>query len=223
MKLLLSIILLLTFGVTAFSQENLVDIKDPKAKAILDKISSQLEGYKSLEMDFELAIEFQGMPAEKQKGKIIQQGKKYFVDMDIQSVYSDGKSLWLYMKKNKEVQWNDADAAAESGFMDPTSLINLYKTGEYGYAITGEKVEDGKTIQSIEFKPLDRDSPYSKMRLIVLKGSNTVKSMKVFSKDGSSYTLNINNIKPNLDYPANTFVFDKSKFPGVHIEDLRMD
>lgn len=199
--------------------QSATDIKDPKAKAILDKISAELASFESVEMDFELTIEFPGAQAEVQKGKLIQKDDKYFVDMEMQSVYSDGKSLWLHLKNNNEVQWSNAEAAEAGGFMDPTSLINMYKTDEYAYAITGD--EDGK--QLIEFKPLDKASPYFKMRLAVVKGKNKVSSMKVFSKDGSSYTMKLSDMKSNKNYPADTFVFDKSKYPGVHVEDLRIN
>ncbi len=218
MKLFISMFLIAFIVAAAGAQES-VDIKDPKAKAILDKITSELESYESVEMDFELVIEFPGMGKEVQKGKLIQQEDKYFVDTEMQAIYSDGASIWMHMKGNNEVQWSNAEAAAEGGFMDPTSMLNLYKTGDYAYAITGEK----EGSQEIEFKPLDKSSPYSKMRLSLQKGTNKVDHMKVFSKDGSKFTMNLSKITANGDYPESTFIFDKTKFPGVHVEDLRLD
>ena len=47
--------------------------------------------------------------------------------------------------------------------------------------------------------------------------------MKVFSKDGSKFTLKIESMATNKIYPAEMFVFDKTKYPGVHVEDLRID
>ncbi|WP_235296584.1 LolA family protein [Portibacter marinus] len=219
MKLFISMFLLAFLIAAAGAQDNAVAIKDPKAEAILDKISSQLSDYESVEMDFELNIEFPGMGEEVQKGKLIQKGDKFYVDTEMQSIYSDGESIWMHMKNNNEVQLSNADVAAAGGFMDPTSLLNLYKTGEYAYAITAE----ANGNQEIEFKPLDKSSPYSKMRLSVVKGKNKVNSMKVFSKDGSRYTMKLSDVIPNKSYPDAIFVFDKSKYPGVHVEDLRID
>ena len=67
MKSLIASLFILALGFSTFAQENVVNIKDPKAKVILDIISSQLESYKSLEMDFELNIQFPGQTAEIQK------------------------------------------------------------------------------------------------------------------------------------------------------------
>lgn len=219
MRLFITMFLLAVLIATAAGQNSAVDIKDEKAKVILDKISNELASFNSVEMDFELSISIPGSPAEVQKGKIIQQGEKYFVDMEMQAVYSDGKSLWLHMKNNNEVQWNNVEEAQNGGFMDPTSLINMYKTGDYAYAISGE----GEGNQYIEFKPLDKSSPYAKMRLSVVKGKNRVNSMKIFGKDGYNYTMALSEMKSNMTYPDDTFVFDKSKHPGVHVEDLRIN
>lgn len=205
------------------SQTNAVDIKDPKAKKILDDISSQFSSFKTLEMEFDLEIAFVGQSAEVQSGKLIQAGDKFFVDMPAQTIYCNGASLWIHLKNNKEVQLNNAEAAAEGGFLDPSSLLNIYKTGDYAYAVTNESKEDDLSIQQIEFKPLDSDSPYTKLRMTVVKNKNEVRRMKVFGKDGSNYTLVIKNISSNKLYPPETFNFDQSKFPGVHVEDLRID
>lgn len=222
MRTILSILFLAILYVSVFAQADAVNIKDPNALKLLDKISGEMASYASMEMNFELNLEFPGMEVEVQKGKIIQSGEKYFLDMDIQSIYCDGQSLWLFMKNNKEVQWTNVQEASSGGFMDPKTLMNLYKTGEYAYAITDEVVENGKKITQIEFKPLDKSSPYSKMRLSLYSDNTTLQSMKVFSKDGSRYTLLIKDIIKNKNYPANTFVFDKNAHPGVHVEDLRM-
>lgn len=223
MKLFFQTFLFFFISSQLFAQNSVVDIKDPQAEKILNAISSKLESYKSVEMDFDFEMEWPGMEPEIQSGKIIQQGDKYFVEMKMQSVYCDGNSLWIYMKNNKEVQWNNAEEAEEGGFMNPSALINLYKTGDFAYAITEEVKEDSKWVQKIEFKPLDNTYQYSKMRLTIIKGENQVKNMKVFSKDGSNYTMNINKIESNKTYDDATFIFDKTKFPGVHVEDLRID
>ena len=50
-----------------------------------------------------------------------------------------------------------------------------------------------------------------------------VAQMKVFSKDGSRYTLKIIDIRANMNYTSDVFAFDESKYPGIHVEDLRID
>ena len=196
---------------------------DPAAKRILDKLKKEYDTYKSMKIDFNLILELPGQDAETQKGMVIQQDEKYKLELDDRAIYSDGNYVWLHVKKNNEVQINDADMGDEENMLSPKDMLNLYESGEFVYAITAEPLLDGKKVTQIEFKPLDRDSEFSKMVLYVSKNSGEMSQMKVFSKDGGRYTLKINEILPNRQYGPEVFRFDESKFPGIHIEDLRID
>ena len=195
---------------------------DPKAKAILDKLKKQYDSYKSMEVKFDLVMEFPNQPAENQKGTVIQDGKKFNVKMNDQEIYSDGKTVWVYLKKNKEVQISNADEN-DGDMLSPKQMLRLYEKGNYVYAIVEERTENGKKVADIEFKPLDKKTEYSKMRLTVDKSANKMLSLRIFSKDGSKYTLKVSDIIPNKTYEPGIFAFNPKAFPGVHIEDLRID
>ncbi len=197
---------------------------DPKAKKILDGLKKEYNSYKSLEVSFELEIESPGNEKDTQKGKLIKSGKKFMASLTEQDVYCDGKTVWLHLKSNKEVQINNyEEGKSDQMMMSPTEMIKIYEGGKYAYAITGNAIEDGKNVTLIEFKPLDKKSEYSKMRLSIDTKNNKAISMKIFSKDGSRYTLLVKNILPNKAYSADVFVFNAKKNPGVRIEDLRID
>ena len=196
---------------------------DPKAKVILDKLKKTLEGYSSVEMRFVLTMELPKQNKEVQRGTLIQSQKKFVVKMDQQDVYCDGKSTWIHFKNNKQVQLTDYDEKSGGAFLSPTQLLNLYQTGEYVYTITQERTEKGNTIADIEFKPLDLNNEFAKMRLTVNKTLNKVVSLRVFAKDGSRYTLDLESLLPNKKYDPATFVFNAKDHPGVRIEDLRID
>lgn len=224
MKKISVLFVLAIFMTTAFAQNSIgIDANDPKAKAILDQIKQQYESYTSLDVNFTLTIEFPEEEPEVQKGQIAQQGDKYKLDMGNQSITSDGKSMWFHLKNRNEVQINDVDLEAEDEEMlSPKNLLKIYEQSDFLYALVGEAVEEGKTVQKIEFKPLDEDSEYFKMRLTIDKKSKMINRIKTFSKDGSRYVLQIDKLTPNKDFPANYFTFDESKFPGIHVENLRM-
>lgn len=224
MKYVFSFLLLvLSLGLTGQKTFNKASDSDPKAKKILDALKKEYNGYKSMEVVFELVLELKGQPTETQKGKLIQQGKKYQVSIADQEIYCDGKAVWLYLKSNKEVQINDFEEGPGSDVMSPAEMLRLYESGQYAYAITGNAIENGTNVTQIEFKPLDKNSEYSKIRLSVSEKNNKASSIKVFSKDGSRYTLVVKSIVPNKTYASDVFVFNAKKHPGVHIEDLRID
>lgn len=225
MKKLSSFLLLLGLLTTSFAQDNVgIDQNDPKAKAILDGIKDKYEAYKSLDVDFTLTIEFPEEDAEVQKGHISQEGDKYKLDLASQSIISDGQSMWFHLKNRNEVQINDIEEGMEDeDMLSPQSLLRIYEKDNFLFALVGEAIEGGKTVQKIEFKPLDTESEYFKMRLTVDKKTQQINRIKTFSKDGSRYTLDIDNFTPNKVFADGHFGFNKSNYPGIHIEDLRMD
>lgn len=195
---------------------------DPEATKILNRVKSNYKKYKSSEIDFDLLIEMQGQKAETQKGKLVQMGKKFMASTGDQELYCDGKTVWVYLKDAKEVQVNNFDPNASAEFISPDQLMTMYEKGDYIYAITGEEKIGGKTYTDIEFKPKDKNSQYAKIRMAIDKADQP-HYIKVFSKNGSKFTLVINKIINNRNYPANYFVFNSKTHPGVHIEDLRID
>ena len=197
---------------------------DPEAKALLDKIKKQYQSYKSLEAVFTLDIEIPEQPKEVQKGTISQQGNKYNLQLGSQSVISDGKAIWLIMENNKEVQINDIPEEGEdNSILSPQSLFTFYEKGDFVYIMANEFHDKatGKNVQQIEFKPLDKDSEYIKLRLTVEKGTGVVQNIKAFSRDGSRFTFTLDKISPNKTFAASHFSFDKEKYKGYYIEDLR--
>ncbi len=206
---------LVAISFSAFTQS------DPAAKKILDQMKSDFDNHQSTSIDFQLIIEIPEQAEEKQNGSIIQSGEKYQINLDQQSIYCDGSSVWIHLKENKEVQISDYDGDESGELMSPRDIMKIYESGEYEYALMNEQKENGKSVKQIEFTPIDKDSEYFKMRMTIYANSLQLKRVKVFAKDGSRFTMKVNNIEFDKKYDSGTFTFDASKHPGVHIEDLR--
>mgnify|MGYP000276831719 CR=1 FL=1 len=222
---ILTVILLSLFTITASSAQMMgSEESDPQATKILDKLKSEYDGYSSMEIDFNLIMEIPGQEEENQKGNVIRQADKYKLSVGDRVIFSNGDYIWLYIGKNNEVQINDADLGDDSEDMiSPTNMLQMYESGDFVYAITDEPFVDGRKLTKIDFKPLDKDTEYSKIALFVDTRENDIKQIKIFSKDGSRYTLQVNGVKSNEKYASDVFEFNSSDYPGVHIEDLRID
>ncbi len=196
---------------------------DPQAKKVLDKIRKKYDAYKTLEAAFSLTIEMPQQPKEVQKGSIGQEGDKFRLEMDQQVIVNDSKTTWVYLKKNNEVQINTSQkGGGDDTFLTPKELLSRYQKGDFIYAIVDKITEGGKVLTQIEFKPKDKKSEYSKLRLAIDEKAGTIQSIKAFSKDGSRYTFAITRFSPNKKFAADYFTFDPKKYPGVKVEDLRM-
>ena len=221
------LLLLMTFGFVFQLEAQKAaapETSDPEAKKVLDKIRKKYDAYKTLEAGFTLSIEVPGQDKEVQKGTIGQEDSKFRLEMDQQVIVSDGKTTWVYLKKNKEVQINDADPqdTGESGFLTPKDLLKRYEKGDYLYAITDKTTENGKVLTQIEFKPKDKNSEYAKLRVAIDESAGSIDNIKAFAKDGSRYTFKISKLSPNKKFDTAYFTFDSKKYPGVHVEDLRL-
>ena len=217
------ITLLLSVGLIINTFAQVKEQSDPQATKILDQLKKKYDSFSSMEADFTLEMKLSGQDTETQKGKIIQSGEKYFLSLDDQEIYNDGTHVWIHMKSNKEVQWSDADFDEEGEIMSPKDMLRIYESNDYIYAITDERTEKGDKVTDIEFKPLDRDSEYIKMRISISKKDNMMKKIAIFARDGSRYTVNLDNIQSNKAYDDKIFAFNKAAYPGVHVEDLRID
>lgn len=223
---LLLVVVAFGFGITGsigqgtFSK---VGDSDPEAKRILDKIKKEYDGFKSISVDFDLVLSLPEQEEEIQKGYLKQKGEKFVAKIADQEIFCNGKSIWVHLISNNEVQINDFDPEESEDMLSPKDMLRIYEKGDYIYAITDEEIVKGKRLTLIEFKPTDRNSEYIKMRLAVDTKANRVYSVKVFSRDGSRYTLKVNNLKANPVLDESVFAFDKSKYPGVRVEDLRID
>lgn len=196
---------------------------DPKAKVLLDKLKKEFDSYKTMEVTFEMELEVPGRQTEKFKGQIIQDGKKYLVKMKDQEIYADGQSVWVYLKPQKEVQISDFEDGDDSGFLSPKQLMTLYDRGDFVYFILEERKVGNQLFADIEFKPLNKRSDFSKIRLTIDKKLNKMVALRVFFKDGTKSLFTPNNIISNKTYPASTFVLNTKGLTGVNIEDLRLN
>jgi outer membrane lipoprotein carrier protein len=195
--------------------------KDPDATRILSKIKKQYDTYKSLEVQFQMEMEFPGTPVEKQQGKLIQEGAKYHVQTDQYVIICDAKTLWFVNRQAKEGQINTVGKDDGLTMFSPLELMKIYEKDNHNIGLVNEFTEKGVGYQEIEFVPRDRSADYSKARLVVRKGTHEISDVRFFNKDGSRMSLKIKSLAPNKAVPAGQFAFKSSQFPGVYMEDLR--
>ncbi|MCB0648292.1 MAG: outer membrane lipoprotein carrier protein LolA [Saprospiraceae bacterium] len=223
-KHIFAVLLIILMAVSSsFAQSKPLTGNDPEATKMLEKIKKEYQKHKTIETVFDVVTEYPGSKAMTQSGKLIQQGKKYAMVMSDQEVYCDGKNVWYYLKDDKEVQVNNFDDKSSEEVMSPEQLLRFYENGNYLYAITGEEKIGTKNLTNIEFKPKSRMSQYSKVRIGVDNSNGMPNYIKVFSKNGAKMTLVIKSTSYDKLYKPDAFVFNEKKYPGIHVEDLRID
>ncbi|MBK9760220.1 MAG: hypothetical protein IPO90_09680 [Flavobacteriales bacterium] len=85
-----------------------------------------------------------------------------------------------------------------------------------------KKEADGTVVQVLKLFPLEPGKkPYHTVILSVDKAKMEPKLVKVLYKEGNEVTYMLKKFSPNVDLYESVFTFDKAKFPGVEINDVR--
>ncbi len=195
---------------------------DAAAKALLNKVSKTYEGYKTLQANFTIAVQ----QAQQQAAVQVESGTlyieastgKYHITMDGQELISDGKTQWMVLKEEQEVQITEADNNSDA--ISPVNIFSFYNDG-YKYVSAPDERVGNTALHVVELSPEDTRSPYFKIKLRINKSTNLIQDATIFDKGGMRYVYTINSTTANPQVPTGKFTFNQSHYPGMEIVDLR--
>lgn len=227
MKNLLPLIVVLITHTVLTSQVEYSSYKDSDAEAtlILNKIYDSIAETGDYKVEFTINVEFPGYQPEVQKGTLVQSGSNYLFNSGDQAIYAFNDTIWTHHISQKEVYIDERDLSAgdENLGLSPIQLLGTYKSEDFVYAILNTEPFESSTRYFIEFKPLLENPDYSKIRVDIVDGTvPTLESIVVFNKDGSRYSINLDSIDTQIGIEDREFQFDITKYPGIHVEDIRL-
>ena len=188
--------------------------KDKRAQTILDAMSKKYQALKSYQANF--AYSGAGGGA---KGDLTVKNDKFRLLLGGQEVFTDGKTMSTYIKESNELNVQDYDAGSGSE-LNPTQIYTIYKRG-FDYRYLKEVKQGGRTLEVIELTPNRDKSNIKTVQISVDKADKSVRNWEIVNKDGKRTTYTITKFTPNVNVPDSYFVFDKSRYPGVEVVDLR--
>ncbi len=205
---------------TGFAQNNSIGKSDPAAKALLDAVSARFKSFKAVQAVFNLKAEDgKGKVQGNKKGTVFMKGNKYRVTITGQEIFCDGKTIWTYDKSANEVTITQLDQSA--GAITPQKLFTNFYDKDFLYKLNGEKKEGARVLQEVELTPTDKTRNFHKVYLLIDKKNKTIYNTKILEKSGNVYNYTVSSLNGSANVPDQTFVFDKAKFPGVEVIDLR--
>jgi len=190
---------------------------DPKAKAVLDKVSAKVKGYSSYKVSFsyELMMPSSKTP-QKKEGELTVKGSKYYLSFAGQEIFCDGKNITTYNKANNEANVESTDDQEEDA-ITPTTILTLHEKG-FKQKWVKEETSGGKKLTVIDLYPLEpKKKDFTIVTIYIDEAASTVKKAVVKGRNGSTYTYTVKTLTPNVSVTDATFTFDKTKFPGVKV------
>lgn len=199
-KSLLLLVITLLAAVTLHAASNA-----STAKNTLDKAASKIGLAKGVNATFTIS----GGSFGTQSGSIAIKGNKFNARTANAIIWYDGKTQWLYNKKNEEVNVSTPSAAKQQS-MNPYKFLSLYKSG---YTMTQTNAASGYQVHLT-----GQGKSISEMYILVDKQYN-IKQVKM--KQGKNWiTINISNVK-RQSYSDADFRFSAKDYPNAEVIDLR--
>jgi outer membrane lipoprotein-sorting protein len=211
--ILLSIFIV--FSLTVFSQTN-PDIQDAAAEPFLEDISKLFNSAKALQIEFKYEIETPEPPSKvSDHGSIIIKGDMYKLKTDEGEMYFNGKTLWVYNVAATEVYKSiPASESMDDMLLAPFRLIKEYKK-YYKYKLKEDVNLAGVTYVQIELYPIDLNTSYSIMRLLIDKKTKGLYSFGMQQKSGVHYTIFSKDIIRDVKISESAFSWNKTLYPDV--------
>jgi outer membrane lipoprotein-sorting protein len=193
---------------------------DQKAKTILDAMSARYKMTPSYVAKFSTALvnETEGLN-EVFEGQITVKSDQYMLKTEEQEVINDGTTVWTYLPDVNEV--NIDTYAPDDDEITPSSIFDEYKNG-YKYIWLENSKEQGFDCDVIDLIPEDAvNAQFFKIKMVISSKDRTLLKWTMFEKQGNKYIYTISDFDDKAAVADAIFKFDKSKYPGVEIVDLR--
>jgi outer membrane lipoprotein carrier protein len=196
--------------------------QDPKAKLVLDELSKQTKGYKTIVAEVVFTTFGKDKkPLEKpQTWKIMSKGDKFKLEIPGTTIVCDGKTLWNYNKDAREVTIKNFEADNEE--QNPTKMFTMYENG-YKFKYDKEEKVGAVSTHVIDLYPSVKPEKkrFHTVKLYSDKTKKQVVKIKMMMKDGGTQVYDVKTLKPNTELADNLFVFDMKPFKADQINDER--
>ena len=194
---------------------------DPKSRAIIDKMIAKNKTWTSFEADFTSRMQDKAAKLDvSQSGTVKVKGKKFTLVLDKNIVINDGTTLYTYSKESNEVSLSDPSDMAQD--LDPSNLMSAYEKGYKSQFVEEKTDASGVVVQVIKLFPIEPGKkPFHTVVITLDKAKLEPRVVEVLYKDGNVVTYTLKRLVPNVELADALFQFDKSKYPGVEINDLR--
>lgn len=203
-------LILFTFqGITA--QNNV------EAEKVLTDLLSEART-SAIKTNFKLVINDKKAPAPMvSTGTFTLKGSKYVLEMESMKAWFDGKTQWAYVPESNEVSITEP-TVKELSETNPMSILSGFKSKCLIRFSTKIKSVQNHCIEMI---PKTKNNEITKIEVQINKTTGNLFSIRLLNKNGGTSLLTLSNFQKGVHVADNLFVFNKTNYKGVTMNDLR--
>jgi len=193
---------------------------DERSRKVINDMIEKVRSYSTMAIEFETElIDKENDLNIKQIGVVQVEDKKFHLVLEENTVISDGETVWTYSTDLNEVTINDPEEMGDD--MDPSQLFTMYEKG-FKSQYVQEDIVNGKAVHVLKLFPLKpAEKAYHTVVLSVNKTTNIVEKVVLFYKEGNEVVYSVKIFTGDPDISASLFTFNKAKYPGVEVNDMR--
>ena len=190
---------------------------DPAANTVLDRFSARAASAPSVSIKFDLITEdLAERRSDTLSGSVIISKDSYKLEIPNNIIWFDGTTSWSYLIAEEEVVITRPNQNADSFFNKPSAIFTMYKS-DYKTRL----IEELRDSWVIDLYPEDINNNLVRIRLTIGKNQNDLKKLEYRRKDGIVMYINVREYNLNIRPEQNFFIFDRTKYRGVDIIDMR--
>lgn len=149
-------------------------------------------------------------------GKLLLKGNQFYLEMDDMLVWFNGKTQWVYLRQSNEVTITEP-SEEEIAEVNPVAVLNAFKSKSILKKGNSKNPQNVK----IEMTPKKKGESFSKVEAEFVKSNNNLAIIRIHYSNGTKHEIQLNNYRLQQQISAGSFVFDRSKYKNVIINDLR--
>jgi len=214
-KKIFSVVLFLIFTFNALLAQ-----PEPKQDAadMLWKTVQRYNVLQSFSIDFTLKFENNVVKLPIIKGVLLVKKEKYHLSFGDQIVANDGKMVWNFQKESNEISLF-ATEDDEFSIFQPLKMLNNWDK-DYNAKLIRKEENQKKMDIIIDLTPKIQSSFY-KTRLFIDEATYYIQKILMYDIDGTITTYSITKFLSNIEIDERKFIFNKTDFPNVQINDMR--
>jgi outer membrane lipoprotein-sorting protein len=192
---------------------------DGGANDLMKKVSLQYQKYNTLQFHYTLKITKDDKTQGVSQGDFYLKGNKYKTTVTGQQIFCDGTSIWSYDKSANEVSVYEYDPDDDQNLMNPQRILKGW-SNHFRAKFIRDEFQNNVQYSIVDLTPKTAQS-YYRIRVYIGKTSLKIAKVMVYEKDNTIYTYSIEQFKSDIPLDDKMFVLDKSKYPGVEVNDMR--
>lgn len=210
-RLIIAVAVLSTFIAGAQTQS--------KSRALLDEVSSKVEAYDNIVIDFKYALENTAENIRQEtRGDVSLQGEKYLLNIMGTTRLFDGEKLYTIIPENQEINISTYNPKEDKN-ITPSKMLTFYNNG-YNSEWAETRDLNGRKIQYIRLIPTAADTDIKEILLGIDVQTKNIYNLIQTQKNGTKILITVNSFKTNQPLPDSLFEFKESRYKDYYINRL---